>query len=46
LECELLIDDVKVHYGSIKALDGVSLRVKKGDFLGIIGPNGSGKVHS
>ena len=32
-----------VHYSAIKALDGLSLCVKKGEMLGIIGPNGSGK---
>ena len=27
----------------VRALDGVSLEIKKGDFLSIIGPSGSGK---
>ena len=43
MECEIQIDDLKVHYDSIKALDGLSLNVKNGEVLGIIGPNGSGK---
>jgi ABC-type polysaccharide/polyol phosphate transport system ATPase subunit len=33
----------QVDYEENAALDGVSLRVEKGEFFGIIGPNGSGK---
>jgi len=36
-------DDVAVHYGGIKAVDGVSLALHSGQIYGIIGPNGSGK---
>ena len=35
--------DVAIHYGGVKALDGVSLTLGKGQILGLIGPNGSGK---
>lgn len=31
------------HFGAIKAVDGVSFSVKKGDVLGFLGPNGAGK---
>jgi len=37
------VKNVKVHYNSIKALDGVSLTVKNGEVLSIVGPNGAGK---
>jgi len=39
----LIIRDVVAEYGSISALQGVSLEVNAGDMAGIIGPNGSGK---
>lgn len=35
--------DLEVSYGSIKALHGVSLRVKKGTIVTLIGANGAGK---
>ena len=37
--------DIMKHYkgGEIKALDGVSMQVKKGEVVVIIGPSGSGK---
>jgi zinc transport system ATP-binding protein len=38
------LDDVWVYYDGIPILEGVSLSVEQGDFLGIIGPNGGGKT--
>ncbi|HEX2072336.1 MAG TPA: ABC transporter ATP-binding protein [Geodermatophilus sp.] len=35
--------DVAVHYGGIKAVDGIDLTLETGRILGILGPNGSGK---
>lgn len=39
----LELKDVYMHFGGIKAVDGVSFTVDQGEILGIIGPNGSGK---
>ncbi len=37
------IDDLAKHFGEIKAVDGVSFSVSKGEVLGFLGPNGAGK---
>ncbi len=37
------VDAVHVHHGSIAALRGVSLNVREGEVLSIIGSNGAGK---
>jgi zinc transport system ATP-binding protein len=36
--------DIVVRYNGVTVLDHVSLDVMKGDFLGIVGPNGGGKT--
>ena len=36
--------DLVKHFGAIRAVDGVSLSVDKGEVLGFLGPNGAGKT--
>jgi len=36
--------DLRVHYGNIAAVDGVSVTVGEGEIVAIIGPNGAGKT--
>ncbi len=39
----LEVDDLAIHFGGIKAVDGVSFKVKKGEIYTLIGPNGAGQ---
>jgi branched-chain amino acid transport system ATP-binding protein len=39
----LRLDNLTRSFGSLKAVDGVNLKVAQGEALGIIGPNGAGK---
>jgi branched-chain amino acid transport system ATP-binding protein len=40
----LQLENIRVFYGGLCALDGVHLRVGKGEFVAIVGPNGAGKT--
>ncbi len=43
-EIALKINDLKKHFGGVKAVDGCSFDLPKGRISGLIGPNGSGKT--
>jgi iron complex transport system ATP-binding protein len=38
------LEKIQCGYGHRIVLDGIDLEIKKGEFVGIIGPNGSGKT--
>ena len=40
----LQINDITKTYGTFRALDGVSLHVRRGTVFGLLGPNGAGKT--
>ncbi len=40
----LVLEDVHTHYGKIEALHGVSVEVKQGEIVSLIGANGAGKT--
>jgi branched-chain amino acid transport system ATP-binding protein len=42
-EMVLRVDDIHSYYGSIHALKGVSLEVRRGEIVTLIGANGAGK---
>ncbi|MBI4729209.1 MAG: branched-chain amino acid ABC transporter ATP-binding protein/permease [Acidobacteria bacterium] len=40
----LEIENLAIRFGGVQALGGVSLEVREGELVGIMGPNGSGKT--
>jgi ABC-type branched-subunit amino acid transport system ATPase component len=40
----LVVEDAKVWFAGIRAVDGVSLELEAGQLYGLVGPNGSGKT--
>ncbi len=40
----LKVNDLSIRYEQTEAIKNVSFEVKKGDFIGLVGPNGGGKT--
>ena len=38
------VEGLTKHYGEIRAVDGITFQVRRGDILGFLGPNGAGKT--
>jgi branched-chain amino acid transport system ATP-binding protein len=43
-EVLLAVDDLRVRYGGIEAVRGISLHVRRGEIVALIGANGAGKT--
>ena len=44
MQSAVLVEYLSKSYGSLQALNDVSLDVKEGEFFGLLGPNGAGKT--
>lgn len=38
------VENLSKHYGDLKAVDGISFKVNRGEIFGFLGPNGAGKT--
>ena len=43
-ELVIRVADLKKHYGDVRAVDGVTFEVARGEVFGMLGPNGAGKT--
>ena len=43
-EFSIITDGLVKKFGELRAVDGISLKVRKGEVFGLLGPNGAGKT--
>jgi ABC-2 type transport system ATP-binding protein len=41
---DIIIEDLAKSFGDVKAVNGLTLNIKKGEMFGFLGPNGAGKT--
>jgi branched-chain amino acid transport system ATP-binding protein len=41
---ELAVEDLRLRFGGLVVLDGITLAVERSELLALIGPNGAGKT--
>lgn len=44
MEYAIVVEDIHKSYGNVKAVNGITFRVKKGELFVMVGPNGAGKT--
>jgi ABC-type multidrug transport system ATPase subunit len=40
----VVLENLRKTYGDLRAVDGVSFEVRRGEIFGMVGPNGAGKA--
>ena len=40
----IAVEGLVRHFGAVKAVNGVDLKVQKGEIFGFLGPNGAGRL--
>ncbi len=40
----LVVENLSIQFGGLKAVDAVNFHINKSELLGLIGPNGAGKT--
>ncbi len=44
MEYAIFAENLTKRFGDLTAVDGITLRIKKGEIFGLVGPNGAGKT--